>query len=62
GAAAGFYSNAPSFSPWPLLLAIIFGWIVPALWVIFVRLVLELIVANVKTAENTKRIAESLRR
>ncbi|GAA1852300.1 DUF4282 domain-containing protein [Brevibacterium marinum] len=60
GAAAGFYSDAPSFSPWPLLLAIIFGWILPALWVIFVRLALELIVANVKTAENTKRIADSV--
>lgn len=62
GAATSYMSNGPSFSPWPLLLAIIFGWIVPALWVIFVRLALELIVANVKTAENTKKIADSLGR
>lgn len=60
GVASSYMSNGPSFSPWPLLLAIIFGWIVPALWVIFVRLALELIVANVKTAENTKKIADSL--
>ena len=62
GAATSYFSDSPSFSPWPLLLAIIFGWIVPALWVIFVRLGLELIVANVKTAENTKKIADSLGR
>ncbi|MCF2573053.1 DUF4282 domain-containing protein [Brevibacterium sp. UCMA 11754] len=62
GAATSYLSDGPSFSPWPLLLAIIFGWIIPALWVIFVRLALELIVANVKTAENTKRIADSLGR
>lgn len=62
GSASAYFGEAPSFSPWPLLLAIIFGWIIPALWVIFVRLGLELIVANVKTAENTKHIADSLRR
>ena len=62
GSASAYFGEAPSFSPWPLLLAIIFGWIIPALWVIFVRLGLELIVANVKTAENTKYIADSLRR
>ncbi|TSI16012.1 DUF4282 domain-containing protein [Brevibacterium aurantiacum] len=62
GAATSYLGDGPSFSPWPLLLAIIFGWIIPALWVIFVRLALELIVANVKTAENTKRIADSLGR
>lgn len=62
GAATSYMSNGPSFSPWPLLVAIIFGWIIPALWVIFVRLALELIVANVKTAENTKKIADSLGR
>ena len=62
GAATSYMSSGPSFSPWPLLLAIIFGWVVPALWVIFVRLALELIVANVKTAENTKKIADSIGR
>lgn len=62
GSASAYFGQAPSFSPWPLLLAIIFGWIIPALWVIFVRLALELLVSNVKTAENTKKIADSLGR
>ncbi|MCI4010619.1 DUF4282 domain-containing protein [Brevibacterium sp. ZH18] len=62
GAANSYMVGGPSFSPWPLILAIIFGWIVPALWVIFVRLALELIVSSVKTAENTKRIADSINR
>lgn len=62
GAANSYMGGGPSFSPWPLILAIIFGWIVPALWVIFVRLALELIVSSVKTAENTKRIADSVNR
>lgn len=62
GAAANtptMFNPEPSFNAWPLVLAIIFGWIGPALWVIFVRLILELIVAGVKTAEHTKRIADS---
>lgn len=60
--AAGYYSSGPSFSILPIILAIIFGWIIPALWVIFVRLCLELIVANIKTAENTRKIADSVGR
>ncbi|VEW14445.1 Uncharacterised protein [Brevibacterium casei] len=62
GAAANtptMFNPEPSFNAWPLVLTIVFGWIGPALWVIFVRLVLELIVAGVKTAEHTKRIADS---
>ncbi|MGJ7559364.1 DUF4282 domain-containing protein [Brevibacterium casei] len=62
GAAANtptMFNPEPSFNAWPLVLTIVFGWIGPALWVIFVRLVLELIVASVKTAEHTKRIADS---
>ncbi len=57
-----FYDDSPSFSPWPLIFAILFGWIVPLLWVIFVRLVLELVVSSVKTAEHTKTIADSVGR
>lgn len=60
--AMSYWEPEPSFSPWPLLFAILFGWIVPALWVIFVRLALELIVASVKTAELTKRLADSIGR
>ena len=62
GSAAAYFNDGPSFNVLPLILAIIFGWIVPALWVIGVRLVLELIVSNIKTAENTKRIADSVAR
>ncbi|WP_181275877.1 DUF4282 domain-containing protein [Brevibacterium oceani] len=62
GSAMAYYSNGPSFNILPLILAIVFGWIIPALWVIGVRLVLELIVSNIKTAENTKRIADSVSR
>ena len=62
GTASAYMTGGPSFSIWPLLIAIIFGWIIPALWVIGVRLVLELIVSNIKTAEHTKRIADSVSR
>ncbi|UVI34920.1 DUF4282 domain-containing protein [Brevibacterium spongiae] len=62
GSAASYFSDGPSFSVLPLILSIIFGWIIPALWVIGVRLVLELIVSNIKTAEHTKRIADSVSR
>lgn len=62
GTASAYMTGGPSFSIWPLLIAIIFGWIIPALWVIGVRLVLELIVSNIKTAEHTKRIADSVGR
>lgn len=62
GAAASratYWNPEPEFNAWPLIIAILFGWIAPALWVIFVRLVLELIVSSVRTAEHTKRIADS---
>ncbi|SDS40704.1 protein of unknown function [Brevibacterium siliguriense] len=62
GSAASYLSGGPSFSVLPLILSIIFGWIIPALWVIGVRLVLELIVSNIKTAEHTQRIADSVSR
>ncbi|MGC2940807.1 DUF4282 domain-containing protein [Brevibacterium sp. FAM 24638] len=62
GSAAAYFTDGPSFNVLPLILSIVFGWIIPALWVIGVRLVLELIVSNIKTAENTKRIADSVSR
>ncbi|WP_209323338.1 DUF4282 domain-containing protein [Brevibacterium renqingii] len=62
GSAASYFTDGPSFNVLPLILSILFGWIIPALWVIGVRLVLELIVSNIKTAENTKRIADSVAR
>ena len=62
GSASSYLSGGPSFSVLPLILSIIFGWIIPALWVIGVRLVLELIVSNIKTAEHTQRIADSVSR
>ena len=62
GATSGYFNDGPSFSVLPLILSIIFGWIIPALWVIGVRLVLELIVSNIKTAEHTQRIADSVSR
>ena len=62
GSAASYFTDGPSFSVLPLILSILFGWIIPALWVIAVRLVLELIVSNIKTAQHTKRIADSVDR
>ena len=62
GATSGYFNDGPSFSVLPLILSIVFGWIIPALWVIGVRLVLELIVSNIKTAEHTQRIADSVSR
>lgn len=62
GLSAAYWGEEPTFNSVPLLLALFFGWIVPALWVIFVRLILELIVASVKTAEHTKRLADSVGR
>lgn len=47
------------FRPVMTLLAIIFGWIPAVLSLIFVRLVLEFIVAGVKTAQNTSRLADA---
>jgi len=62
GSAASYFADGPSFNVLPLILSILFGWIIPALWVIAVRLVLELIVSNIKTAQHTKRIADSVSR
>src|SRR5699024_12258611 len=56
-AAEGFYGE-PSFNPVLLLLAILFGWIPSVISLIAMRLGLEFSVATVRTAQNTKRIAE----
>src|SRR5699024_1016757 len=56
-AAEGFYGE-PSFNPVLLVLAILFGWIPSVISLIAMRLGLEFSVATVRTAQNTKRIAE----
>ena len=53
------YFGEPSFSPVPLILAILFGWIPSVIALIAMRLGLEFAVATVRTAQNTGRIAES---
>lgn len=47
-----------SFNPLPLILAILFGWIPALMQLVYGRMVLEFIVASIKTAENTRKIAE----
>ncbi|HLS75074.1 MAG TPA: DUF4282 domain-containing protein [Actinomycetaceae bacterium] len=57
GAADSFYGE-PSFNPVLLILAILFGWIPSVIALVAMRLGLEFSVATVRTAQNTKRIAE----
>lgn len=57
GAANSFYGE-PSFNPILLVLAILLGWIPSVISLIAMRLGLEFSVATVRTAQNTKRIAE----
>lgn len=57
GAANSFYGE-PSFNPILLLAAILLGWIPSVISLIAMRLGLEFSVATVRTAQNTKRIAE----
>ncbi len=47
-----------SFNPLPLILAILFGWIPALMQLVYGRMILEFIVASIKTAENTRKIAE----
>lgn len=56
------YFGEPSFSPVPLILSILFGWIPSVIALIAMRLGLEFAVATVRTAQNTGRIAESSQR
>lgn len=46
-----------SFQP-PLIPAIVFGWIPALLQLVYGRMLLEFIVASIKTAENTRKISE----
>lgn len=57
GGANTFYQE-PSFNAVPLVLAILFGWIPSVVALIAMRLILEFSVANVRTAQNTKRLEE----
>lgn len=56
------YFGEPSFSPVPLILSILFGWIPSVIALIAMRLELEFAVATVRTAQNTGRIAASSQR
>ena len=56
------YFGEPSFSPVPLILSILFGWIPSVIALIAMRLGLEFAVATVRTAQSTGRIAESSQR
>ena len=56
------YFGEPSFSPVPLILSILFGWIPSVIALIAMRLGLEFAVATVRTAQNTGRIAEASQR
>lgn len=47
-----------SFNPLPLILAILFGWIPALMQLVYGRMILEFIVASIKTSENTRKIAE----
>lgn len=56
------YFGEPSFSPVPLILSILFGWIPSVIALIAMRLGLEFAVATVRTAQNTGRIADASQR
>jgi hypothetical protein len=53
-----FYGEG-GFNAFPLVFAILFGWIPSVISLIAMRLGLEFAVATVRTAQNTSRIAES---
>lgn len=57
GSFNSFYGES-SFNAVPLILAIVFGWIPSVIALIAMRLGLEFSVATVRTAQNTKKIAE----
>lgn len=56
---ANSYFDEASFNAVPLVLAIVFGWIPSVISLIAMRLGLEFSVATVRTAQNTKTIAEA---
>ncbi|MFC0672951.1 DUF4282 domain-containing protein [Brachybacterium hainanense] len=58
GSAGSFYSDEPSFSVWPLVIAVLLGWIPSVIAIILFRLGLEFSVAVVRTAQNTGALVE----
>lgn len=58
GSFNSFYGES-SFNAVPLILALVFGWIPSVIALIAMRLGLEFSVATVRTAQNTKAIAEA---
>lgn len=51
------YYGGADFTAWPLIVAVLFGWIPSVLAILALRLVLEFSVATVRTAENTTALA-----
>jgi hypothetical protein len=52
-----FYSDS-SFTPWPLIIAVLLGWIPSIIAIILMRLGLEFSVAVVRTAQNTGALVQ----
>lgn len=55
---ADVWTGEQGFNAVPLILAILFGWIPSVVLLIAMRLGLEFVVATVRTAQNTRRIAD----
>jgi hypothetical protein len=51
-----------SFNAWPGILAILFGWIPPLIWLIFARIGLEAVLSLIRTSKETRRIRHLLER
>jgi hypothetical protein len=54
---ADYYSDS-TFTPWPLILAVLLGWIPSVIAIILMRLGLEFAVAVVRTAQNTGTLVQ----
>ena len=52
------WTGEQGFNVFPLVLAILFGWIPSVILLIAMRLGLEFAVATIRTAQNTKRLVE----
>lgn len=59
GVASSGFLGDPTFNPVPLIFAILFGWIPAVISLIFMRVGLEFSVAVVRTALNTREIADA---
>lgn len=53
-AGGGMYYDGPSFTPWPLIIGIVLGWIPSVIAIVAMRLGLEFSVATIRTAQNTE--------